>query len=217
MVKKGEIFLELVDSNSKIKKDLLKALATEANKVLASNVRRIEKEIKLAVARWVSSSDEFDAIETENAVNSLNAQLGLPAGQGALAVEQIKQAVISSIEIELTSKKNKKIDSISLTINVQPEDFRNILGLSSGVIVTDAGTGLEWLNWLINLGTSTVVFGFSYTPSVDGRSGGGKMDSGGTWRVPPQYAGTIDNNFITRTLNGKQREIQKILQGIFNG
>jgi hypothetical protein len=217
MVKKGEIFVELVDTNSKIKKDLLKALATEANKVLASNVRRVEKEIKSAVARWISSSDEFNAIETENAINSLNAQLGLLPGQGALAVEQIKRAVISSIEVELTSKKNKKINDISLKIKVQPEDFQNILGLSSGVVITDAGASLEWLNWLINLGTSTVVFGFSYTPSVDGRSGGGKMDSGGTWRVPPQYAGTIDDNFITRALNGNQREIQKILEGIFNG
>lgn len=215
MVKKGEIFVELVDNNSKIKKDLLKALAKESNRVLASIAKDVENKIKVAIGRWISRSDEFQAIEQEGALNSLNSQLGLNPGQGELAVAQIKSAILASVRVELTSKKTRKINDISLKIKVQPEDFQNMLGLSSGVVITDAGASLDWLNWLINLGTSTVVFGFSYTPATDGRSGGGTMEQGGTWRVPPQYAGTIDNNFITRTLEDHEKEIKTILQRAF--
>lgn len=210
----GKIFLELVDNNSKIKKDLDKALAKELNKILASKARDVEKDIKTAISGWISKSTEFQALQEEGVLNSLNAQLGLLPGQGSLAVEQIRSAILSSVIVEVSSAKTRKIENINLTISVQPSDFSNVLGLSSAFIITEGST-LEWLNWLINLGTSTVVFGFSYTPSIDGRSGGGKMDLGGSWRVPPQFAGTIDDNFITRTLNNHDAQIKEILERIF--
>lgn len=211
----GRVFLELVDNNSKIKKDLDKALAKEVNSILASKVRDVKKRIKTAIDGWISRSTEFQALQEEGVLNSLNAQLGLTPGQGALAVEQIKSAILSSVRVEVSSAKIRKINKISLTIKVQPSDFLNILGLSAATVGTEEGSQLQWLNWLINLGTSTVVFGYKYVPAIDGRSGGGKMESGGSWRVPPQYAGTIDDNFITRTLNNNNTEIKKILEDIF--
>ncbi len=216
MVKKGEIFLELVDNNAKIKRDLDRAMLKEINRILRSNIKKVRTDLKNSVDRWISSSSEFKSLSTEGIPNSLNAQLGLAPGQGDLAVAQIKKAVLSSIQVNLNSDK-QDIRKISLTINIQPSDMLNVLEIPAGVIITENGTTLEWLKWLILLGTSTVVFGFSYKPAVDGRSGGGRMESGGSWRVPPRFAGTIDDNFVTRTLDGKQREIRKILEGIFNG
>ena len=216
MVKKGEIFVELVDNNSKIKKDLDKAMLTEINRVLRSKVKKVRDDLKISIGRWIFASPEFVSLSQEGVPNGLNAQLGLSPGQGALSVEQIKRAIIGSIEVNLVTDK-KNVNKVSLTINIQPSDMRNILGIPAGVVITENGSPLEWLNWLINLGTSTIVFGFSYKSAVDGRSGGGRMESGGSWRIPPQFSGTIDDNFITRALNGNQREIQKILEGIFNG
>jgi hypothetical protein len=37
------------------------------------------------------------------------------------------------------------------------------------------------------------------------------MDIGGVFRVPPQHAGTVKNNFVTRALLGRDKELAKIL------
>ena len=41
------------------------------------------------------------------------------------------------------------------------------------------------------------------------------MDIGGAWRVPPQFSGSRENNFITRSFRGREREITEILKGLF--
>ena len=63
---------------------------------------------------------------------------------------------------------------------------------------------MDWLDWLINRGDEIIVsqFGFE-SAGGKGRSGGGKMKKGGSWRISPQYAGTVDDNFITRALQDK--------------
>jgi capsid portal protein len=40
------------------------------------------------------------------------------------------------------------------------------------------------------------------------------MTPGGAFRVPPQYSGTDDNNFITRALSGTTQEQQ--ITRVFN-
>ena len=39
------------------------------------------------------------------------------------------------------------------------------------------------------------------------------MKKGGSWRVPPEFSGTITDNFITRAINDKQmiKKLVKIL------
>ena len=39
-----------------------------------------------------------------------------------------------------------------------------------------------------------------------GRSGLGSMKEGASFRVPPEFAGVMDNNFITRALVNQQAE-----------
>jgi capsid portal protein len=45
-----------------------------------------------------------------------------------------------------------------------------------------------------------------------GRSRGGIMSEGGSWRVPPQYTGTLDDNFVTRALTNREKDIEKLLK-----
>jgi hypothetical protein len=40
------------------------------------------------------------------------------------------------------------------------------------------------------------------------------MVGGSFWRVPPQFSGVEDNNFITRALSGREIELNKIIQGL---
>ena len=60
---------------------------------------------------------------------------------------------------------------------------------------------LDWLNWLLTRGDDIIVGDYSFIqkPGI-GRSGLGAMTAGGVFRIPPEYSGTQDDNFITRTL-----------------
>ena len=75
---------------------------------------------------------------------------------------------------------------------------------------------LHWLQWLLERGDEIIVAGYEFGGnSGRGRSGLGYMTTGGSFRVPPQFSGTKDNNFISRALVGKAQEqaISKILMG----
>ena len=60
-----------------------------------------------------------------------------------------------------------------------------------------------------------IIMGYKYVPSSDGRSGGGSMEGGGSWRVPPQFSGTEDNNFITRALSGRNLDLESMMKELF--
>ena len=87
---------------------------------------------------------------------------------------------------------------------------------SEGFVVTRKSVKLHWLAWLLQAGSSMIVSGYEYTPSFEGRSGGGVMTGGGVWRVPPEFSGTESDNFITRALNNRDKQLSQLLKGLFN-
>ena len=92
-----------------------------------------------------------------------------------------------------------------IEVNVQPSNFTNLLSLGSGHLVYDKGD-LHWLSWLLTFGDSIIVVGYEYNPETGlGRANLGNMVEGGSWRVPPEFSGTIQNNFITRALVGEKQ------------
>ena len=68
---------------------------------------------------------------------------------------------------------------------------------------------------ILFLSNSIIVSKFTYKPQIGkGRSGQGKMEKGGSWRISPTYAGTLQDNFITRALQSKTtvKAISKVIQ-----
>ena len=56
---------------------------------------------------------------------------------------------------------------------------------------------------------------FHFEPKTGrGRTGGGRMEKGGSWKINSQFSGTINDNFITRALEGKgvQKKMEKIIE-----
>jgi hypothetical protein len=79
------------------------------------------------------------------------------------------------------------------------------LSLPEGHTIYEDGD-LHWLQWMLIRGDETIIVGYEYNPQTGlGRSKLGNMKKGNSFRVPPQYAGTSDNNFITRALIGQQQ------------
>lgn len=205
--------IKLLESNSDIEKKIKTAIAEELNALIKKNFKTAQKRIESSVSGWVTSQPEVQSLLREGVPNSLHAQFGLQAGQGALSSIEIVNAIIASIEVrvkQVDAKLNTGID-----FNIQPENLRNLLGLPSGFTQTEDQDILPWLTWLLLEGSNTIVYGYTYVPDLSGRSGGGTMEAGGSWRIPPEFSGTIDDNFVTRALSNRDKELEGILRGIF--
>ena len=192
------ITLTLRDTAIKISGEINKALVKHINMAIAKNRGKVSKRFKNEVKGWLRQSPE---------INSLLAQ-GSP-GAGNSAVDAIINSVVDSMQIKISKISPRYRGEI--LFNFQENSLGNILGLSEGHQITLFGEDLHWLNWLLTSGDAIVIKGFSYEPSKDGRSGGGTMKVGGSFRVPPEYAGVLGNNFITRAFEGKDKEIFNIL------
>lgn len=211
------ISIELADSFPSIQADIHKALASALNKRIAKRVRRSRNTVKGYIHNWMMESEEIQSLLEQGIPNSLNAVFGLPPGKPDDAVRSIVAAISEAVTVDFQRISNELEGGA--TFHFQPKDFTELLGLPQGHQLTEMGTDLHWLEWLLTKGDTVVVKGFLYQPSNSGRSGGGTMDIGGVFRVPPRFSGTVENNFINRAFLGKNlsgsprvnRDLAKIL------
>jgi len=203
------ISIELIDSFPKIRADIYKALATQINKKITGKKHRASRILRERIKNWMMESKEVESLLSQGVPSSLNATFGLTPGTPTDAVNAIVSVISEAIMIDFKRVSNKLEGSV--TFHFQSTDFSELLGLPQGHQFTEMGTDLHWLEWLLVKGDSVIVKGYLYQPSNSGRSGGGTMDIGGVFRVPPQYSGTADNNFVTRAFLGRDRELAKIL------
>lgn len=203
------ISVKLLESNAEISRKVKKALAKDLNIVLNKNKGKIERKIRALIPAWVQEQPEISSLLDEGVFGSLNAQFGFFSGTAAQAVSAISLAVANSTVV--TFEKISDTLSGGVTLNVQPNSFAELLELPEGYIPALSGP-LYWLNWLLLEGNRTLVIGYSYQPDTSGRSGGGVMTYGRSWRVPAEFAGTADNNFVTRALSNREKELSAILK-----
>jgi len=205
----GAISVTLNDSTAEISKRIFKILSTQINVTILKNRAKVLRIFKVAVKDWLRKSPEIISLLAQGVPQSLNALFGLPPGAANSAVDSIINAVADSAEIKISRITSNFTGEI--LFNFQENSLSNLISLPEGHQITMFGEDLHWLDWLITKGDTIIVKGFSYEPSKGGRSGGGTMTIGGSFRVPPEHAGVLGNNFITRALEGKEKEITNIL------
>jgi|TARA_B100000085_G_C18468895_1_gene482189 hypothetical protein len=206
------IGLKLVDSIAKIEKDIKSALVRDLNTYLNKRKGAAVEKLRKVTRFYILSQPEMGSLQQNGVPFTLNSLFGIPSGGDLSAINAIADAVVGSIQIKFS-----KIDENfkgGVTFNIQPEDFQNLLGLPQGHVVTKKGSDLHWLNWLLTKGDSVVVAGYQYDAQGNGRSGSGRMIAGNSFRVPPSFSGTLSNNFVTRALEGKQKEIERIISEV---
>jgi len=207
------ISLRLLESNSAIKKSINKALAEHFNAALIRGSKGLKTAISSKIPGWIAEQPEVKSLLQEGNIGGLNAHFGLPQGTTTNAVNAILHAVAESVIINIKKMKGNALGGVEFSI--QPSDLANLLTLHQGHVITEKQTDLHWLDWLLKQGSAVIIKGYDYTPKRDGRSGGGIMTTGSLWRVPPEFSGTLENNFITKALSNREKELTEILKDIF--
>jgi|TARA_B110000263_G_C15273348_1_gene494602 hypothetical protein len=199
----------LTDSIKALDRKIGVAIASIMNKRVKQNKKRVLTIIQRLIPIWVTNSPEIISLLKEGEPFSLNAQIGLPPGQAAVFTDNLVEAIISSIEVKFTGFTKDYRGGVEFSF--QPAHFRNLLGIrSTDFLLGDRS--VNWLHWLIKEGDTIIMVGYHYEPEVgEGRSGGGIMQRGDVWRIPPEFSGVDDNNFVTRLFDNRDKQLATIL------
>jgi hypothetical protein len=104
-----------------------------------------------------------------------------------------------------------------ITIEAIRADYADVLALPDSTLITpEHGYVLPWLQWLLLEGNKTIIEHFKVQFGSWGRTGGAIMRKGGSWHVPPEHAGTINDNFITRAIAQIEPQLVETIKNVFN-
>lgn len=208
----SELTLKLTDSLPVMKLKINGAIAVHLNSLFLKKKDYIVNQMRDLIGIWVRSQPEIQSLAMSG---DLAGQFGLIAGTSMGAAHRIVTSIQQSTQVTM-KKINKKLEG-GLTLSCQPSSFANLLGLPDGHVKILTGD-LHWLRWLLESGHKMLVVNYHYTPEAGfGRSKLGTMDKGGAWRVPPEFAGTLEDNFVTRAFLGKEKDLNSLFSRILKG
>jgi len=200
----------LTDTVKSVEDKIAKATAKVLNARVKKNKKSVTDKLFRSIPNWVVSQPEIESMLKEGVPGSLNAQFGLLPGQAVKFVDELTKAIIDATEVIVTPFGTNFTGSVAF--NFQPVDFANLLKMNSTYLNLKNNIQVNWLEWLLKRGDSIIVVGYHYFPNVgNGRSGGGTMQQGLAWRVPPEFSGTSKDNFVTRLFSGREKVITALL------
>ncbi len=189
--------------------EFTKNINKEINTKIAKSMSGIVDKIEQRLGSEIRKSIENSIVWQEVVGGTLRGELGI---QNVSNLDSILETWSKSIKVVYL--KNKGFGKIS--IGMIQSDYSDVLSLveSSFTYASNRGSGvIEWLRWLLLESTSIIVSEYDFIPSNQGRTGMGIMvkRQGGGWSIPPQYAGTAVDNFVTRSLSDIENTIEKIV------
>jgi hypothetical protein len=206
-------------------RELLKQISDTINR----NWPSIKKEIEAEIFKTVVHSEIADALRDGG---PLAADFGIPIGSGDERVSDIALQIVESCRISKIRLKGKKtgiqiLGGIKIQLIV--DDYLDVLSLDSSRVGTDKGDFLPWLQWLLLEGSAVAIklpnpgidskgkqnewyvtygdFSDNKTRVTKSRSKQAYMlqsTKGVGWRVPTEYAGTENDNWLTRLFTGPE-------------
>lgn len=183
-------------------KDFKENISAQASKITQS----VKVEISAIISRVL-----FGSATVNDLLNGkLKDDFGLTGNLVTTAIQNIINHISQNIEIKVEQGFGNT--AVVVKVNILPGDLGKITSVPGGSYVSYGiygGGNVDWLEWLLTRGTQVVIGKFWLFPYAEGRtrSGGtsimepiiGKKDRD-SFRVDPNHAGTLQDNFITRAL-----------------
>jgi hypothetical protein len=195
------------------------ALATELNRGLNKAAPLIQSDVKLLINELMQDSDTYKSLLS----GELRGEFGLRHPSNILP--DIISIMQQSVNVRVnTVKFVGHVIYGGLIIEFVRGNFSDILS-SPNVSYPSKTFIVKWLEWLLTAGDTIIIadyhikYNLQPQERIKSRTGIAIMEEGGTWRVPPTWAGTITDNWITRTFGSAniQDKITSIIQKNLTG
>ena len=202
------LFSKVLGNSASLSKYILDNFIKIINKTFFTQSNAMQQDIASIVIQSIKNQPEYSSLKG----GELRHQFGIA---NTAVVDQILSQ-LNDIEIKINKPKaiSKGIEA-NLVINMIKENYADIVSSGSGVYASEKGSQINWLRWLLLEGNNSVVIGYRYLPKTDAnsRTGKGIMISGQSsiYRVPPQFAGTASDNWITRGIDQALPQIESYI------
>jgi len=202
--------LKLLESNSEISRKILQELAIYMNKAFNTAIPSISQELKITVKQAIQSQPEYTALVS----GQLKYELGI---NSASKIDNIVNIWSNNLSVE--SKKVTVSGSSlkgSISFGMIKDNYSDVLS-SDSASIKDSNTGsvVPWLYWLLLGGGDILVRDYAVRigPNPRSRTGNAIMvSSNKNWRMPSQYVGTADNNWVYRAISSLDSTIEAMIQ-----
>lgn len=206
-----QLSITILENSKQIQDAMLKALLPQVSSFMHKVITTIKKELPEIVREAIFNSPEYTSILG----GDLKYQFGLPDSSSKL--NGLITIWTNNIDIEYVkpSISNGQIKS-KFSASMIRADYSDVLGTDYAKMNdTQRGYSLPWLKWLLLDGNqilieeSVIVLG----PNPNSRTGFAVMKPSATgfWRVPTEFAGTVQDNWLTRAINDSSPRINNLL------
>ena len=191
--------LKVITTQREIAKNILDGIVDEVNARVNKVIHGLTDTFKILLREEIEAAPEYDSI-----VNGLlRTELGIENDPSS-TLQSIVAHITNHAKIDFNTAKvfNSSHAFGSLTVKIDT-DVDGIIAAVGGSYETEKGTTIPWLEWMLKLGDEIIVrdFHIVFNRPAYSRTNDAIMLKGGGWRVPPQYSGDEDNNFITRAID----------------
>lgn len=203
--------VNIIEKNSDITKLILEQLQKQVDNILNKSISYIVNDIKLLVKNALINEPEYISLKA----GTLKAEFGI---YNTSDIDTVIDLLVNTLDIKKQPTKiltNSLSGGFNLTM-IKTDDISGVIYTDSGNVQdTVNGYTLPWLEWLLLRGNETIVqnYSVSYNNSPRSRSGLALMVKSNTnWRVPPNFAGTTNDNWTTRAIDKIYDKIPGIIQ-----
>lgn len=206
-----KLSLKLIDSDAKISSNILDSIRLILDKGFKTSLPSIKTRVSQEVKRALMTEPEYTSLIN----GQLKYEFGIPTQQKVDSIIDIWTSNISITYIPVRKMGNSLRGGLSL--DMIKSSYDDVLS-NDGAIVVDqvSGVVLPWLEWLLLYGNKIIVRNYRVQFGSNNRSRTGMAimieSKGSNWRVPPEFAGTISNNWVTRAIDKLDDQILDILE-----
>jgi hypothetical protein len=196
-----KISIKLLDSSSVISTKILGSIIGHLQPAFIKTQQSLQQILPKIVKEALVLEPEYASLLS----GQLRSELGVPDADSK--IEQIFSAWSNNLVVQNRPLSIKGSGlSGGFSINIIKSDFSDILSLPAAVVVdSTSGSIIPWLQWLLIEGNQILIRDYKLKtgPNSRSRTGNAIMVSStkDNWRVPPQFAGTINNNWVTRAID----------------
>lgn len=193
------ISLDLIESNSEIKSLILNAIISELKPLINRSIPKIATDLKVLVKEALRQEPEYQSLVG----GKLKAEFGIPDSSSVDLVVEALGETLEVVQNPLVSSANGIKGGFTITM-MRSSDMSGIIYTDIASVIDSKGYSLPWLEWLLLKNNQILVKNYevNYTSNSRSRSGMALMiGSNKNWRVPPEYAGSVTNNWTTRAID----------------
>lgn len=219
--------LQIIDHPYKIEKLIMKSILDEINSYFQKNLSKVEDDIAARFKQLFATTPEYDSLTQGG---TLSIELGIKPADAIRWLDSIIAELLNQTHLFFSPFSYSRGNITGgLTLAAFEDDFQKILSMPAASYVSynsgGQGTDIDWLKWMLTEGDRIIIQDYSirygnYTsPVFNSRTGKALMVAHRYtgikfWRMPPQYSGTMDNNWITRAIDKRIKFVEDIVYGV---